>query len=59
MEQEKLKAGDVAMLNSGGPLMAVMAVDEAYQKAECAWFVEGRLETARFSLATLTKKKIQ
>ena len=59
MEQEELKIGDVVILNSGGPFMAVMAVEKAYRKVECAWFVGGRLETARFSMDSLTKKKMQ
>lgn len=52
--------GDVVMLNSGGPRMSVVSIDTTYKKVWCSWFNhEGKLGSANFPFASLTKKKVK
>lgn len=54
-----MKVGDTVKLNSGGPSMTVLTIDD--NKAECLWFTSDyQLQTATFPLDVidLVKKEI-
>jgi len=66
MNEEKLKVGDVVVLNSGGPLMTVTsAVEPIFStepdrpvKVNCAWANEsGKIERASFPVECLRLRK--
>lgn len=49
----ELKAGDVVMLKSGGPIMVISYVDTFNNLAHCEWFCEGQIKQYRFNPKTL------
>ncbi|WP_165576243.1 YodC family protein [Aeromonas bestiarum] len=54
-----MKVGDVVKLNSGGPSMTVLTIDE--KEAKCLWFTSDyQLQSATFPLDVidLVKKEI-
>jgi uncharacterized protein YodC (DUF2158 family) len=57
----KIKIGSVVQLNSGGPLMTVVQIDQTQQLVKCTWFLEGgEMKTSYFqgeSLKTVKKEK--
>lgn len=48
-----LKCGDVVVLNSGGPAMTVMWIEE--NRAGCVWFLDGKPQSDAFPPAVLRK----
>ncbi len=52
-EPEKLEAGAVVVLKSGGPRMAVRSINTHEGDAGCVWFAEGYLQNGEFKLETL------
>ena len=50
---DKINAGDVVQLKSGGPLMTVRFVDG--DQAYCEWFDKSKNEGAKFALLQLEK----
>ncbi len=57
---EKLKAGDVVKLNSGGPIMTVIrrgnfAGNREEDTVRCVWFQEGKPQHEDFPDVCLTK----
>ncbi|MCF5838645.1 YodC family protein [Aeromonas veronii] len=48
-----MKVGDAVKLNSGGPSMTVLTIDE--EKAECLWFTSDyQLQSSTFPLSTIS-----
>ncbi len=56
---EDLKAGDVVILNSGGPSMTLESIYDGNngKRAKCAWFVEKKVERGSFDLTAVQKVK--
>jgi uncharacterized protein YodC (DUF2158 family) len=50
---EKLKAGDVVQLKSGGPKMTVDVAETMMGKVYCTWFVGSKREGAEFASESL------
>jgi len=51
---EELKLGDLVMLNSGGPLMAIIGMNSTH--VVCQWgLADGTPGCSEFHIATVTK----
>ena len=52
-DEEKLKAGDIVTLRSGGHCMTLETISGSGATAECVWFREGLLMRETIAVAAL------
>lgn len=55
MAGERITAGDVVQLRSGGPPMTVDSIPEGADYGICSWFIGAKAEQSTFPLISLRR----